>query len=83
MTALLFNRLLSRTPLLSVTARSRSYTMSSSIAALVADARKALPAPSKDTAAVDAWVDRMTAGEDQDLQVRRISLATRINVSSA
>lgn len=68
MTSLLHR--LPRTPLVHPFTNSRTYAMSSSIAALVADARKTLPAPSKDAAAVDAWVDQVSAGkEGQDLQV--------------
>jgi hypothetical protein len=49
----------------------RSIRMSSNIATLVADARKTLPSASKDSAAVDAWVEKISSGEEgKDLQVR-------------
>jgi hypothetical protein len=83
MTALLVHRL-PRTPLLQLAVRSRTYAMSSSLAALVADARKTLPAPSRDAAAVDAWVDQISAGQEgQDLQVRRASPASWTTASVA
>lgn len=53
----------------------RSIRMSSSIATLVADARKTLPPASKDSAAVDAWVEKISSGEEgKDLQVRLLPL---------